>query len=168
MAVHVEVKDAMDLPEDVRLALQKLTGAVMERNNANGGRDPNSKAEALMQRMVAIEGVAETYARVRKEGCPFKVGDWIHPTKTSLYSGRGLPHKVIEVRSEPIHVYNNPSSNPDFGQYLDIRVLSGAQGRPNILPYWCESWQFEVWDPEVAIRGFEEEYERRNSNSTDA
>lgn len=80
-------------------------------------------------------------------GNPFKVGDIITPRKGGAYSGRGVPHMVIEVAETPIRNTNCPSSEMDFGSRLDIRVIRMAG--EHVVPFWMESFQLEQWNPQT-------------------
>lgn len=91
--------------------------------------------------------------------CPFKPGDIITPRDGFGYSDAGVPHIVLEVRSDDISVADGPIRPFDqtsdvtdiysnaFGSKLDIRVavLNSNGHRVAVCAFWQESWRHQPY-----------------------
>lgn len=110
-------------------------------------RVPSISAEGQIARLLER-------LEVYKASCPFKVGDVVTPRADSSVKGAGLPHVVADILEKPFYNFSGDFGSNAFGRRVDVRVICFHNG--NILPHWCESWEFERYsEPDTVQPGGE-------------
>jgi hypothetical protein len=82
----------------------------------------------------------------------FKVGDFVTPLQQHGIRGYGDPHIVLDVipNAQPLFDPQRPT-HKDSGAFLDMRIGVFVDN-DTMFCFWCESWQYQDWSPEMRKR----------------
>lgn len=129
--------------ESFTIDINEMLGESRERAKQQAIRNAGP-TPILEVRLMELHSALDRYSAP----CPFKVGDYVTPLKSSHLKHAGKPHVVIEVLKEPIRHWTGDSSMPEFGGKFDMRVVA-YNDIHSIISWTSESWLFQKWTPDM-------------------
>lgn len=110
----------------------------------NAAEQRNEKPKILPEAAVARLREAATHYAEALEGPRFSIGDLVTSKADMNIRDSGYPAIVVDVIPGAPRFHGDPGSIGE-GRRLDMRILRVNDDM--IVPFWCESWQYERWNP---------------------